>query len=258
MSGRLLCLILLLSPSVAAAQVAAAQVAAAESDEDAPAATDDAPATTEPAPKPDAPAPPADEPFQPELEPSEGMHPLLLLPIQAAVGGAVGLVTTVVFPIAPFVVAFVVAATGDLFGQQRGAILWPMVGGYLGMIIGGVGPPAGWAVVFAVGALLASIGLLLGAGAMSMSPLVVLIGGVGVALLYITGASAFIMPVAAALAGAAGNGIGAAVGYYFTAENKRPGDVEFRFPGFIAPSHGPDQMLVRGPAMDDVRSAMAY
>jgi MFS family permease len=242
----LTCLLLLLAPSLALAQAEVEQPA-------------EQPSEQPPAAEPPGAAPPADAPpFQPELEASEGMHPLLLLPVQAGVGSAVGLLTTLLFPIAPFIVAFVVASTGDLLGQQRGPVLWPMVGGYLGMIVGGIGPPVGWATIFGVGALLASVGLLLGAGAMAMSPLVVLITGVGVALLYITGASAFVVPIAAALTGAGGNGFGAAIGYYFSAENKRPGDVEFRFPGFIAPSHGADRLIVRLPTTDDGRAAMAY
>lgn len=208
----------------------------------------DAPSIVEEAPR-------AEEPFRPDLPAAEGLDPLLVMPVQAAVGALMAIPLVVIFPIAPFVVAFVVASTGDLLGKQRGPVLWPMVGGYLGMIAGGLVPTLGWFVAFALGGALSAIGLLFG-GAMMTMGLPVVVAAVGVGILYVTGITTFVVPVAAAVAAGIGEGCGAAAGYYLTAEDKEPGDVEFRFPGFIRPSHGPDRYLVRAPGSPP--RAMAY
>lgn len=224
-----------------------------------PPAREDAPAPLDDAPVPDDEEPPEqearEEPFKPDLAAAEGLAPWLMTPLQAAVGAGVAIPLVVIFPIAPFVVAFVVASTGDLLGTKRGPVLWPMVGGYLGMIAGGLVPTLGWFVAFALGGALSAVGLLLGGAVMTMG-LPVVITAIGVGILYVTGITTFVVPVAAAVAAGIGEGCGAAGGYALTAEDKEPGDVEFRFPGFIRPSHGPDRYLVAAPGSPP--AAMAY
>lgn len=197
-----------------------------------------------PAPPGRAPANP-EAPFEPELEVSSGLHPLWMLGVHTLVGIGLGVPLAIVLPMAPLFVAVVVATIGDMFGQQRGTLAWPVAGGYLGILGLVFIPLIVWAIILAFGFVVGFVGLGLSQLlTMAMAPFLVMavIGAAIVSFMIFVGPA---VPVAMLLFGGVGSGVGAGVAYYFTAENKLPGDTEFRFPGVLEPSHRPDRIFVR-------------
>lgn len=176
--------------------------------------------------------------------PPPGMDPLLTTAAQIGAGCGVALLMAPCFVlpyvnfctgpiaclVAPAAIGSVETLVGDLLGQNRGALLWPVLAGYGGELLGlGV-----YTVAVVVTGLLAGGGIAGLTTVLSRDPnpsvlIPALLASYGVVIL---GAAV------GALAGGTLCATAPALAYMFTSEPKKPGDTEFRFPGLTAPDHG--------------------
>jgi hypothetical protein len=226
---------------------------------------DDPPAQTEPAAPAAPPAPPADAPHatppsaQAPGEAPSGIDPILTAVLQCgAAGGAACLMQfltglpvigyilgTFTWALCPILVGTAVTFTGDMLGQQRAPLVWPILGAFVGEVVWAGLSVLGLVAGLAVGGV--GIAALIGEASASADPLILLgtifgtyaLVAAVTAIGVIAGFIAFLaIPVAA---------------YMLTAEDKRPGDTGQGLPGILEPGHAdPRTTEVR------FRSGMAY
>jgi len=166
--------------------------------------------------------------------------------------------------IAPPIVGTAEALLGDLIGGQRGTLLWTILGAYGGYFIGGLLTTGIWLVS---GALLSGLvgggvaGLLALVQASGGDPFVLipaLLAGYAAALVGIVIIAVVSTLLAAVVVLTAGS-VTPAIVYMLTAEDKKPGDGDFRFPGFSEPAHKiQEAALPRGLGELRHARAMAY
>jgi hypothetical protein len=144
-------------------------------------------------------------------------------PVFAAVGAGIPVIGWLAAPLAT---AALVTWMGDLFGQQRGPLLWPMLGAVGAECVG-------------IGCLAVSYPLLIIAGfagifggfAFGLPP------EIAVALLPVAPLLAVVLLGAAAVVIALAVPLTPALIYFLTSEDKRPGDDGGGFPGIVTPGH---------------------
>ena len=196
---------------------------------------------------------PNDSPDDPSTFVPSGLDPLLTFLLQSIVGYLAGAVITSVafFAIVamPAVVALVQTALGDLVGKQRGPLLPSLLSAYGGAAVSGALPIAllnGVGIVGFVMFFLTSFGTL--PASLSGPALSMFACG-----LYGT---IFALPIAV-LTATLGAALGSAIAYILSAEDKRPGDSGFRFPGLLSPAHRPPSAQAPRDPPRDAR-AIAY
>lgn len=188
---------------------------------------------------------------------------LFLLPcavsIVPVVGGILSFgLNSLMCLIAGPLVGLVEVVVGDMFGKQRGTILWSILGGYggyaAGALVGGIAAAIGTITSLALGgtALAGIFALLQESGGNPLAFLAALFATyAGVIAAVVISALVALVAIVALTA------LGPALVYLFTAENKLPGDGDFRFPGFTDPAHkeATEAFL---PDLSGPKRAMAY
>ncbi len=178
--------------------------------------------------------------------PDDALDPLLVLPLQIALGVLLSNATAILWPIAPILVATAQVILGDLIGPNRGAVVPSAAAGYTGMLACGLTPPLVAAIV--VGA---AFGAVFFVPALASST--ALIGSIGLALLY----PSLLLALPAAHCG---NSVFSSLAYFAMSEPKQPGDTGFRYPGVFAPSHKPEdeRWEATGAALELSSATMAF
>lgn len=172
--------------------------------------------------------------------------------------GAIPVVGGIALPVSglltPLLIGVVETSVGDFAGQTRGALLWPVLGAYAAEWIGlTLTAGAGVLTLFLAGGGGALLGGLFGGGG-GPSPEAIL-GGLFGAYLGVFAAMA-VFAIGGILTAIA-TVVTPAVIYAMTAEPKKPGDTEFRFPGILSPAHAaPEGANDEGDAEGEARRAV--
>ena len=207
-----------------------------------------APPTPEAAPPSTPPPSTTPAPAVPPPDPAQrppGMDPLMVAALMSCVGCVTGVVVGPILAAIPVIgallgpglIGVVEVFLGDMLGQQRGAMLWPVIGAYAAWAVGApvfigggvlVGVLIGGA---AIGGLIATVG-------QNPNPLVILPVLLGAYL------GVLVPIVVGVLLWQAGIAVTPAVVYMLTAEDKKPGDTGSGFPGLLEPGHPPTSVQV--------------
>jgi hypothetical protein len=205
---------------------------------------------------------------KPDDDGPSGMNGLLVGGLQVGLGclvtplcapiAAVAAVPVIGWILVPLVFwslqGILMTAVGDALGQNRGAIVWPAIAGFLTNLVCAI--PVGLLSTLTTFALLFVVfGSVLLSGEIENNPEVYV--GIALGSIVLLAAAGLFVGALSLLAELTAMSA-AALAYNWSADEKRPGDDEWRFPGFFSPNHAKGDYVLAPRHNDNLKNAMAY